>query len=221
MLLAIDTATQFASIALYDEHAVWAERSWFSEHNHTVELMPAIADMFAQAARTPAHLRGVAVAIGPGSFTGMRIGLSVAKGLCLALDIPIKGVPTLDVLARRFEGSQLPLCAVVHAGRGRFCAGLYAQGEDGWGRQGPFHLLGPEGLPNLAQGRTIFCGELDDEARQALSAALGEKAVLASPAQAVRRAAVLAEIAWPAIAAGEGDDLAALSPIYLHTLGVG
>lgn len=219
MLLAIDTATRNASIALYDDTQVWAERTWFSDYNHTVELMPNIVDMFASLRRTPADLRGVAVAIGPGSFTGMRIGLSVAKGFCLALGIPIKGVPTLDVVAQPFAGSDLPVCAVVHAGRGRFCAALYRSVDGQWTRGGEFQLVTPDRLPALARGKTIFCGELDNEARQALRSALGKRLVIASPAQSVRRAAVLAEMTWPALASGHGDDLASLSPIYLHPAG--
>ncbi len=182
--------------------------------------MPNIVDMFNQLHLEPAHLRGVAVAIGPGSFTGMRIGLSVAKGFCLALGIPIKGIPTLDVAAYPFAGSEVPVCAVVHAGRGRFCAALYRTADGQWRRQSDIQLLTPDQLPALADGRTIFCGELDEEARQALQSALGKRAVIASPAQSVRRAAVLAELAWPALASGQGDDLASLSPIYLHTAGV-
>lgn len=219
MLLAIDTATRNASIALYDAHQVWAERTWFSDYNHTVELMPNIVDMFRLLRLEPARLRGVAVAIGPGSFTGMRIGLSVAKGLCLALGIPIKGIPTLDVVAQPFAGSDLPVCAVVHAGRGRFCAAVYRSVDGQWSRQGEFQLVTPDRLPALAEGRTIFCGELDEEARQAVQSALGKRAVIATPAQSVRRAAVLAEMAWPALVSGQGDDLASLSPIYLHTAG--
>ncbi|MGQ9668448.1 MAG: tRNA (adenosine(37)-N6)-threonylcarbamoyltransferase complex dimerization subunit type 1 TsaB [Anaerolineae bacterium] len=219
MLLAIDTATRNASIALYDDTQVWAERIWFSDYNHTVELTPNIVDMFGQLHLAPADLRGVAVAIGPGSFTGMRIGLSVAKGLCLALGIPIKGVPTLDVVAQPFAGSDLPVCAVVHAGRGRFCAALYRSVDGQWTREGEFQLVTPDRLPALARGKTIFCGELDEEARQAIRQALGRHAVIATPAQSVRRAAVLAEMAWPALAAHQGDDLASLSPIYLHTAG--
>ena len=93
MLLAIDTATRNASVALYDDAHVWAEHTWVSDRNHTIELMPMIAQMFAQQRIAPADLKGLAATIGPGSFTGMRIGLSVAKGFSLSLGIPLVGIP--------------------------------------------------------------------------------------------------------------------------------
>ena len=216
VLLAIDTATQNASVALYDDRQVWAERAWFSERNHTIELLPAIAAMLAGQRLVPTDLKGVAVAIGPGSFTGMRIGVSVAKGLGLSLGIPVVGIPTLDVVAWPYANQRLPVCAVVHAGRGRFCVATYQRGRGKWSRQGEFRLVAPACLPAGVTGQTIFCGELDGEARQAIAAALGDQAIIASPAQSVRRAAVLAELAWERITAGQGDDLAALAPIYLH-----
>jgi tRNA threonylcarbamoyladenosine biosynthesis protein TsaB len=216
VLLAIDTATQNASVALYDAQQVWAERTWFSERNHTVEVMPAIAEMLAGLSLAPAALKGVAVAVGPGSFTGMRVGLSAAKGFGLALNIPVIGIPTLDVVAQPFADGRLPVCAVVHAGRGRFCAAMYGRQRGKWARLSDFRLASPAELPAGIAERTLFCGELDDEARQAVQSALGDKALFASPAQSVRRAAVLAELAWERAVAGRGDDLALLAPIYIH-----
>ncbi len=99
LLLAIDTATRFAGLALYDGEIVRAEKYWLSQNNHSVELMPALVDMLAQQGFAPGDLAAVGVTIGPGSFTGLRIGLSVAKGLALAHNLVVLGVPTLDVQA--------------------------------------------------------------------------------------------------------------------------
>ncbi|MBN1935406.1 MAG: tRNA (adenosine(37)-N6)-threonylcarbamoyltransferase complex dimerization subunit type 1 TsaB [Anaerolineae bacterium] len=99
LLLAIDTATHFAGLALYDGDIVRAEQYWLSQNNHSVELMPALVDMLAQQGFAPRDLSAVGVTIGPGSFTGLRIGLSVAKGLAMANKLIILGVPTLDVQA--------------------------------------------------------------------------------------------------------------------------
>ena len=96
MLLAIDTATRYASIALYDDAGIVAEQSWRSENNHSVEVMPAIERLLSLQQLSPEDLTALAVAQGPGSFTGLRIGMSIAKGFCLALDIPIIAIPTLD-----------------------------------------------------------------------------------------------------------------------------
>jgi tRNA threonylcarbamoyladenosine biosynthesis protein TsaB len=97
LLLAIDTATRFAGLALYDGDTILAESCWLSKNNHSVELMPALTRMLEQQTFTAGDLAAVAVSIGPGSFTGLRIGLSTAKGLAKAAEIPILGIPTLDI----------------------------------------------------------------------------------------------------------------------------
>jgi tRNA threonylcarbamoyladenosine biosynthesis protein TsaB len=141
MLLAIDTATRTASVALYDATGILSEHSWRSNNRHTVETAPAIAAMLSQLGVGPEALRGVAVTTGPGSFTGLRIGMSIAKGLCLALGIPILGVPSLDVTAYAAGDPGGPVMAVLEAGRGRICVARY-------------HFV--DGLP-VREGRSSWC----------------------------------------------------------------
>ena len=99
MLLAIDTSTRWASLALYDLTGLVAETSWRCWGNHTVEVLPTIAQMVKRSRALPADIKAVAVAKGPGSFTGLRIGMSIAKGFSLALNVPIIAIPTLDIIA--------------------------------------------------------------------------------------------------------------------------
>jgi len=216
MLLAIDTATRWASIALYDGERVWGEETWYSRDNHTVELMPRLVRLLVQQKVNPEMLTGLAVTRGPGSFTGLRIGLSVAKGMALALEIPIVGVPTLDVLARAWERQTLPVCAVVQAGRGRVCAAFYVRRRGKWRKQGEDRLTTWELLSEEVTRRTLFCGEIDVQAAQLLRERLGEHFVLAPPAASLRRAGYLAELGWERLHRGESDDLDTLSPLYLH-----
>ena len=141
MLLAIDTSTRQAGIALYERRrGLLAEQIWFTANRHTEELMPAIASLFAVAGATPGDLAAVAVAIGPGSFTGLRVGLAAAKGLALAQGIPIVGIPTLDVTAYPHQRQPVPVIAIAQAGRGRVYWAPYAHGPGGWGPQEPFAL---------------------------------------------------------------------------------
>ena len=217
IILAIDTATEFASAALYDqETGTIAEASWHTSMNHTVELMPTISRIMESQAIAPQQLHGVAVALGPGSFTGLRIGLSVAKGLCLSLGIPIAGIPTLDIVAYAHYGQSLPICAVLQAGRGRICVALYRREDGDWQRITDYHLATIEQVSNLVTGRTLFCGEIDSPLRASLTARLGEQAAIASPASSLRRAGYLAELGWKRLRASGGDDLASLEPLYLH-----
>lgn len=217
MLLALDTATRQASVALYDERGVRAETSWFSADNQSAELMPRLTEMLAQQGVEPGSLRGVAVAIGPGSFTGLRIGLSVAKGLAVGRGIPIVGIPTLDPLAQALTGLRMPLRAVLDIGRGRYVIADYRVGRDQWHRISKDRLVSPEDVTLGIRERTLFAGEISEPLRQSIVAALGASAVIGSPANQLRRAGYLAELGWQRLLRGERDDPASLSPVYLHT----
>jgi tRNA threonylcarbamoyladenosine biosynthesis protein TsaB len=216
-ILAIDTATELASVALYDaERGPRAESTWYTSMNHTVELMPAVVQILERQGMTAEQLDGLAVALGPGSFTGLRIGLSVAKGLCLSLDAPIAGIPTLDTVAYAHYGQDLPICAILQAGRGRICVAFYENHEREWQRTSDYHLATLDELDDQVRVRTLFCGEIDISLKAALEAQLGERIVVASPASSLRRAAYLAELGWQRLRTSKGDDLASLEPLYLH-----
>jgi tRNA threonylcarbamoyladenosine biosynthesis protein TsaB len=162
-------------------------------------------------------MRSLGVALGPGSFTSLRVGLSLVKGLALARQLSLVGVPTLDVLAAAQAPSRLPLAVAIQAGRGRFAVGWYKSSRSGWQSRGPARVLTLEALIDEVQGPVILCGELTSEDRQKLADQPGVR--LVSPAQSVRRPAVLAELAWARWQAGEVDNEATLSPIYLHVAG--
>jgi tRNA threonylcarbamoyladenosine biosynthesis protein TsaB len=217
MLLAIDTATRMAGLALYDEGQGWVlgEEAWYSADNHTVELMPRLVRLMAHQQVEPVDLQGLVVSLGPGSYTGLRIGLGVAKGVALARDLPIVGVPTLDVVARPHQAQRLPIWAVLQAGRGRICAGHYLRRKGRWRRQGPFRLTTLAELCEEIEEPSIFCGELDGHDAALIGERLGTMVVVASPAASLRRAAHLAELGWARLERGDSDDAATLSPIYL------
>ena len=216
MLLAIDTATRIASIALYEEGEVRSEHSWHSQDSHTVELMPNLVRMLKQQSVETGELAGVAVSLGPGSFTGIRIGMSIAKGLSLALELPMVGVPSLDALGYGQAYQNLTICAFIRAGRERICAATYRGGTEPWGPLGEYRLTTIEELCGEIEERTLFCGEMDAHAVSLLRQNLGEQAVIASPAFSLRRAGYLAELGWQRLKRGERDDPATLAPIYLH-----
>src|SRR5512134_1144294 len=98
LLLAIDTSTLMAGVALYDGVHVLSEIIWHSPNHHTVELAPVVADVLKRSGIKAPDLKALGVATGPGSFTGLRIGMAFAKGLALAWRIPLVGIPTLDIL---------------------------------------------------------------------------------------------------------------------------
>ena len=217
LLVAIDTATRMAGLALYDGETVRAEASWLSRNNHSVELMPALDRILAQQQVGPEHLAAVVVAKGPGSFTGLRIGMSVAKGLAQAQGIPIFGVPTLEILTVPHSEQRRPVWAIIQAGRGRLCAAFYRRRSGRWRQDGDLHLTTVEELVPLITGRCLVCGELSAVERDYLAEQCEANLVFASPSLTMRRPACLAELGWERFENGEADDLATLTPIYLHT----
>ncbi len=214
MLVAIDTSTDCASLALYDGFQVRVEHTWESPRRHTVEFLPRLVDALEQLELEAEHLSGVAVACGPGSFTGLRVGMAVAKGLALARGLPLVGVPTLDVVAAAQGRDRRPLCAVLQAGRRRICVATYRWRRGEWHQREEPRLTTWSALAEDTTSPTLFCGEIDPAGAKAL-AALGELATLLPAAARLRRAGFLAEVAWRRLNRGETDDPATLTPIYL------
>jgi tRNA threonylcarbamoyladenosine biosynthesis protein TsaB len=214
MLLAVDTSTAQIGLALYDGVQVIGEFAWRSSQRHTVELAPAVSDLLRRCGYTMDDVRVLGAALGPGSFTSLRVGLALVKGLALARHLPVVGIPTLDILAAAQPASKLPLAAVIQAGRGRLALGWYKSSKNGWQAKGPARVVTLEALMDEIESPSLVCGELASEERQKLF----EKANvhLASPALSMRRPAILAELAWGRWQAGKVDDEASLAPIYLH-----
>jgi tRNA threonylcarbamoyladenosine biosynthesis protein TsaB len=216
MLVAIDTATRFASLALWEPGRVLAEHTWQTGNNHTVEMMPSLTMMMERAGLVTTELGAAAVAIGPGSFTGLRIGLSIAKGLAMSLDIPIVGIPTLDILPYSIGHVGLPNWSVIQAGRGRLCYAEYRDQNGAWHRQSGWEVGTIDDLIGHLKGSAHVYGELTQAERETIGEQLGEAIVVTPPAFCLRRAAFLADLAWQRLERGEQDDVVTLSPIYLH-----
>ena len=215
MLLALDTSTRVMGLAIYDGSRLLSEASWACGDHHTVELAPAVAEALQRCGLDVSVLQALGVAIGPGSFTGVRIGLALAKGIALAQHIPLVGIPTLDVLAAAQPAQEIPMAAVLQAGRGRLAVGWYRAQAGAWKMQGDLEVLDAITLAERIQQPTRVCGELSAEERQVLRQKR-KIVLLATPAQSLRRAGFLAELAWKRWQSGKVDDPVTLSPIYLH-----
>jgi tRNA threonylcarbamoyladenosine biosynthesis protein TsaB len=218
MILAIDTSTQWMGLALFDGSQVLYEKVWRTNRRHTVELVPSIENIFKETGLEITTLKAIAVALGPGSFTSMRIGLSVAKGLSLSLKIPVIGVRSLDISAYGQPVQGLPLFCVLKVGRGRFAAQEYRSNGKVWETAGDLLNLTPHELEERVTSPTLICGEIDMEDRTTLERRW-RNALVATPAANTRRPAHLAEIAWARLAADDVDDSVSLAPIYVHSLG--
>ena len=219
MLLAIDTATKSSSVALYAADGVQAELAWRSQENQTVELLPQIIRLLELIHAKLSDVKAIAAASGPGSYTGLRVGMSLAKGFAYGAGIPIFGIPTLDIVAHSQSSLCIPVWAMLAAGRGRYSVAKYVPSEGKQKRVNEYALVDSDGLIVLAgqdkeSSPVLFCGEFDEPTAQKLARKFGVNAVIASPAMNVRRAAFMAELAWSRFQRGETDEVASLAPTY-------
>jgi len=212
MLLAIDTATEWIGLAVSDGDRILAEQVWLAPRHATVELAPEAARLLRRIGVAEERLAGLALTIGPGSFSGLRIGLAFAKGLAFGRGLKIVPVPTLDVLAFGQPPRSEPMLALLSAGRGRCAAAWYKWSKRKWKANGPIRVLEAQTLTGMLDQPTYVCGEMEAETRLALAG--DRNALLAPPELCLRRPAVLAQIGWDRLRARKASDPVALVPLY-------
>lgn len=217
MLLAVDTSTRYAGVALADSGRMVSCRSWFSSSNHTTELMPAVSATLRDCGVSPYDLDGIAVALGPGGFSALRVGMSVAKGLAMAAKIPLLGVGTLELEAFPYLQSGLPVCALLDAGRREVASAHF--GADGRLSRDDL-ICPPEELLATNNELTIFCGEGVSPWTDLIKERLGSLAVTVRPTPALRLYS-LVELGQQRLDTGEADDLVTLQPYYLRMPSIG
>ncbi len=213
--LAIDSSTDFCSIAVSNLGEAIAELTWHSGQSHTMELVPNIVRLLNQTEGSPEFLTAVFVAKGPGSFNGLRVGLSAAKGLAFALNIPLVGISTLEVEAYPFAFTKLPLCPIHNAGRGEIATAVYQQNDD-WQCLVQEHITTVDALCQQVKVKTLFCGEIPLSVVEQLQQRLGKHAIIPDSAVRLRHASSLAKLGWKRINKGQHDNPASLQPLYLR-----
>ncbi|MFZ3170388.1 MAG: tRNA (adenosine(37)-N6)-threonylcarbamoyltransferase complex dimerization subunit type 1 TsaB [Carboxydocellales bacterium] len=232
-VLALDSATLAASAAVITAEKLVAERFINNKLTHSETLLPIIQQVLVDAGITPQNLGGIAVTCGPGSFTGLRIGLATAKGLAQVLECPLVGIPTLDALAFNLVGNKGLICPILDARKQQVYTALYSTnpGESGLTaglplrpalqRLNEYQALSINELICLLdkyaeQGSVTFLGDGVAVYAQALQHSLGDRALMASRALNYPRAAAVAELGLARITAGEDDHWSKLNALYLR-----
>ncbi|MCX7623561.1 MAG: tRNA (adenosine(37)-N6)-threonylcarbamoyltransferase complex dimerization subunit type 1 TsaB [Thermomicrobium sp.] len=217
LLLAIETGSEQVALALYDGRVV-SECSFDAGREQTATVLPSIRHLLETNRRRLQELGAVAVTTGPGSFNGLRVGMSIAKALSYALDVPLLGVSTLDALAYPHTALGHPIRAFVPAGRGRVVYADYRRHGATWTRDSTLRSVRWEELATGLIERTVLAGALppEYEARFRNHPAI----LLPSPAMRQLRPAWVAELAYRRWHAGEHDPVPSLEPIYIHGGGV-
>ena len=229
LLLAFDTSTRQASIALCAESELLSEYTWSAGSNHSVDLLEHVQRIIAERQISLQQVDAIAVAIGPGSFNGVRVALATAKALAFSLQKPLVGISTLEVIAATHAYWRGAVCAVLEAGRSDLYAACYLFNEcelaDGVRdyrpeQQGEYLVCSPEQLANYLQERNVspvlFCGEISARSRQALQQYAGGRGIFIPALRTPRHASVLAQLALHRVQNGQFDDPLQLEPLYLR-----
>jgi len=214
MLLAIDTSTQSVGISIFDGSQILCEESWISRRYHTVELAQAVNMNLSRAGLSTKDLEALGVALGPGSFTGLRIGLALVKGLAYTHKLPVIGIPTLDITVRAIPPGKHLLAAVLQAGRNRLAVGWYQEEEGTWRITGDYENLSVEDMMKKIDQPCLITGEISAELRMAVEE--NKYLTAATPTLAMRSPKYLAELAWERWKNDDVDEILSLSPFYLH-----
>ena len=212
-LLAIDSSTPVTGLALYDGETC-SELIWNAGRNQTTSLTTEMSHLLELSGLELRDVGAITVATGPGSFNGLRVGMSVAKGICYGLRLPLLGVGTLDVAAYPHVGARAPIRAFVRAGRGRAVFADYRHRNGRWVRTSDLRNEPLENLTAELAERTIIVGDLPQNLVEKLSSE--SLAIIPEPALRMRRPSCLAEIGYHRWRNGESDSLEALEPVYIH-----
>ncbi|UCC66676.1 MAG: tRNA (adenosine(37)-N6)-threonylcarbamoyltransferase complex dimerization subunit type 1 TsaB [Deltaproteobacteria bacterium] len=218
MIVGIDTSTSCGSLGLIDGDQVVAEYSLHRRETHSARLIPSIQTLLKGAKLDLQDIDGLAVALGPGSFTGLRVGLSTVKGLALAAKKPVVGIPTLDALAHNLPFAPYLICPILDARKGEVYTALYK--DEGGGRVKkltPYQSLPPSVmLEEIPAQETIFLGDGVRLYGELIKERLGDRAFFAPSHLMHLRGTTVAELGMKRIMAGEKADTSSLVPIYVR-----
>ncbi len=215
MELAIDTSSNIVSIGLSHKGEMVAVLTWQTRRNHTIELLPNLVCLLQQAKITLASIEAIVVARGPGSFNGLRVGISTAKGLAFTLNIPLLGINTLEAEVYRFAFTGLPLRAIQKAARQEVATAVYRQKDKNWQCLEVDNLTSIEAVCRRTKQRTIFCGEIPVDIAEQIEHNLGRRAIICRNA-GPSRGSSLATLGWQELGNGRHGDVSSLQPIYLR-----
>jgi tRNA threonylcarbamoyladenosine biosynthesis protein TsaB len=217
-VLGVDTATAGGGVGIIDDERVLAEYTFEAGDTPSAGLIPAIQAVLDQAGIDLAAIDAIAVSLGPGSFTGVRVGLSAVKGLSLAGGMPVLGVPTLDALASQLSRTSHLICPLIDARKGEVYAALYKQGEGGGlERLTPYQVLSPHALlAQISLQETIFLGDGVEVYQELIKGQLGERSFFAPAELSFLKGQTVAALGLERIKGGERDDVASLVPLYVR-----
>ena len=218
VLLAIETATPVCGVALLRDGRTLMERSLDVGKVHAERLAVMVNDGLAEVSLAPSDVEAVAVSCGPGSFTGLRIGLSFAKGFVLAGDAGLVLVPTLEGLAAHVAVCDRNVCAILRARRGEFYAAVYVVGAAGSLREiAGAAVVRDEELAAFCPRGCVVVGQTDQLSDEVAAALRYEREAVIVPAErCAARASLIGWLGMDRVRRGEWADIDTAEPFYLQ-----
>ncbi len=215
-LLLVNTATAAGSVALTYGETLVGEVLLNLRSTHSDRLLPSIGQLLADTGTRLADLDAIGVVVGPGAFTGLRVGVATVKGLALAIEKPVVGVSSLQALALQVPGTLLPICALLDARKQEVYAGLYR-----WQGGLPLPLdrevvLPPDQLLAELAGDALFIGDGAVAYRTLIVRRMGQRAHFAPWPCHTLRASSCGPLVQAALAAGEANTAATVAPVYVR-----
>ena len=214
-ILALETATLAGSAALLDGERLVGETLLDIALTHSERLLAMVDRLLKDCGWSVAALDGLAVSIGPGSFTGLRIGVATAKGLAFALGLPVAAVPTLDALAWNLPFAGASVCPVLDARKGEVYLALYRWNADRMERRSDYLSLSPRAAVERLTPPVIVLGDGVAACRPFL-ADLGAGFQVAPPLSGTPSAAIVGRLGHDMLQSERAVDLDALGPMYLR-----
>ncbi|GAB4364160.1 MAG: tRNA (adenosine(37)-N6)-threonylcarbamoyltransferase complex dimerization subunit type 1 TsaB [Deltaproteobacteria bacterium] len=217
MILAIESATPRGSVALVAGGAVIREIGLPDGLQPSATYLAAVDRLLSDGGSGPERIRRVAVSAGPGSFTGLRVGMAAAKGFCFGWGVPIVPVPTLHALATRFPRKEATVCPVLDARKREVYAGFYRWEGDRCVPAAPDAAIPPGRLPEfLPEGEVLFCGDGIHPYRSLIRERFGSRALFPPPGEEYPRAGAVGILAGRMLAGGKEEDPRSIVPAYLR-----
>jgi tRNA threonylcarbamoyladenosine biosynthesis protein TsaB len=216
-ILGIDTSTSCGTVGLVDDQRVIADTLLNLPVTHSERLLAAIGGVLDQSCCSLTDLHGIAISLGPGSFTGLRIGTSVVKGLAWAVGLPVVGVSTLDTLAAQVAPTPYVICPILDARKAEIYTALYRyEGGARVKRLTPYGAMRPEELVPQIREKTIFIGNGTEAYGDYFRNALPSLALFSSRPLCVPHGSVVATLGLELLQKGEILDLPVFTPIYVR-----
>jgi tRNA threonylcarbamoyladenosine biosynthesis protein TsaB len=217
VILALEAATPRGSVALVSGGAALAEDFLLPGARASGSYISAVEALFAAAGAATGDISAVAVSAGPGAFTGLRVGMSAAKGFCFGWGVPLVPVPTLLALAHRFPGEERIVCPVQDARRGEVYAALFRWVGGELARLSPDMAIAPALLPGrIPDGDVLFCGDGVTPYGPMFREALGDRAILLSGDEGLPCALAVGIVGERILRDGGGEDPRTAVPFYLR-----